>query len=52
MSLETLNFSMYSLMSMRTMLSSLSNRYSARDLVSWVFPTPVGPKKRKVPMGL
>ena len=42
---------MYSLISMRMRLSSLSNRYSARERASWVFPTPVGPKKRKVPMG-
>ena len=51
MSRETENFSMYSLMSIRTMLSSESNRYSARDRANCVFPTPVGPKNRKVPMG-
>ena len=34
MSLDTLNFSMYSLMSSLTILSSESNRYSASDLAS------------------
>ncbi len=42
---------MNSLMSMRTMCSAESNRYSARVLHSSVFPTPVGPRKRKEPSG-
>ena len=37
---------------MRTILSSESKRYSARRLASSVLPTPVGPKKRKEPIGL
>ena len=43
---------MYSLMSSLIMLSSESKRYSASDFASWVFPTPVGPKNMKVPIGL
>ncbi len=43
--------SMNSLMSMRTMAFSSSKRNSARALQSSVFPTPVGPRKRKLPMG-
>ena len=43
---------MYSVMSMRTMLRSSSKRHSARLLASSVLPTPVGPRKRKLPMGL
>ena len=31
---------------------SSSNRYSAKALASSVFPTPVGPRKRKDPIGL
>ena len=38
-------------MSILTRLSSESNRYSAIDFASWVFPTPVGPRKRNEPMG-
>ena len=49
---DTECFSIYSLISIRTMLFSSSNRLSARALASSVFPTPVGPKNRKEPMGL
>ena len=42
---------MYSLMSMRTMAVSSSKRNWARDLASSVLPTPVGPRKRKDPVG-
>ena len=42
---------MYSDISIRTTLFSLSNRLSARVLASSVFPTPVGPRKRKEPIG-
>ena len=49
---ETENFSIYSLMSMRTRFFSLSNRASASALASSVLPTPVGPRNRKEPMGL
>ena len=51
-SLDTENFSMYSLMSILTILSLESNKYSARHLASSVLPTPVGPKNRKDPIGL
>ena len=51
MSLDTECFSMYSDMSMRTMLDSSSNMNWAKDLASSVFPTPVGPRKIKLPMG-
>ena len=47
----TLNFSMYSAMSMRTSARSSSNRHSASALASSVLPTPVGPRKKKLPMG-
>ena len=47
----TLNFSMYSDMSMRTSAFSESNRHSASALASSVLPTPVGPRKKKLPMG-
>ena len=43
---------MYSLMSMRTMAFSSSNRFSASALASSVLPTPVGPRNRKLPSGL
>ena len=43
---------MYSDISIRTMAFSSSKRFWARDLASSVLPTPVGPKKRKEPMGL
>ena len=52
MSRDTENFSIYSLMSMRTRFFSLSNRASAKVLASSVLPTPVGPRNRKEPMGL
>ena len=42
---------MYSLMSMRTMRSSSSNRNSARARASSVLPTPVGPRNRNEPIG-
>jgi len=48
----TLNFSMYSDMSMRTMARSLSNKYSASAFASSVLPTPVGPRNMNDPMGL
>ena len=50
-SLETVCFSMYSDMSIRTMFCSSSKRYAARARASSVFPTPVGPRKMKLPMG-
>ena len=42
---------MYSLMSMRTMARSSSNRNSASARASSVLPTPVGPRNRNEPMG-
>ena len=42
---------MYSLMSMRTIACSSSNRNSASALAVSVFPTPVGPRKMKLPIG-
>ncbi len=51
MSRETACFSMYSLMSSRTMFSSLSNIDSASARASSVLPTPVGPRKMNEPMG-
>src|SRR2546429_2524912 len=42
---------MYSLMSMRIINFSWSKRNSARARASSVFPTPVGPRKMKEPMG-
>ncbi|CFP62729.1 Uncharacterised protein [Bordetella pertussis] len=42
---------MNSLMSMRIMCSSESNRKSARARVSSVLPTPVGPRNRNEPYG-
>ena len=42
---------MYSLMSMRTIADSSSNRKAASALVSSVLPTPVGPRKMNEPMG-
>ena len=44
-------FSMYSLMSRRTMACSESKRNSARARASSVLPTPVGPRKMKEPSG-
>ena len=51
MSLDTEYFSIYSLISIRTILFSSSNRLSASALASSVFPTPVGPKNKKEPIG-
>ena len=42
---------MNSLMSMRTIASSVSKRYPASALQSSVLPTPVGPRNRKLPIG-
>ena len=42
---------MYSLISMRTMAFSSSNRKSASALASSVLPTPVGPRNRNEPVG-
>src|SRR3546814_5537913 len=44
-------FSMYSDMSRRAIACSSSKRKRASALVSSVFPTPVGPRKRKEPIG-
>ena len=49
---ETEYFSMYSLISILTMLFSLSNKASARALASSVLPTPVGPRNINDPIGL
>ena len=49
---DTLYFSIYSLISMRTILLSSSNRLSASAFASSVLPTPVGPRNRKEPIGL
>ena len=51
MSRATACFSMYSLMSMRTMLFSSSKSACANAFASSVLPTPVGPRNRKLPMG-
>ena len=37
---------------MRIKFDSSSNRYSANAFANSVFPTPVGPKKIKLPIGL
>ena len=50
--LEIENFSMYSDISMRINASSESNKYFARTFANCVFPTPVGPRKKKEPIGL
>ena len=42
---------MYSLMSMRTIARSSSNRKSASERASSVLPTPVGPRNRNEPIG-
>jgi len=44
-------FSIYSLMSIRTIFVSSSNKYAAKLLASSVLPTPVGPKNKKEPIG-
>ena len=51
MSRATVCFSMYSLMSMRIIARSSSNRNSARARASSVLPTPVGPRKMNDPIG-
>src|SRR5919201_1468975 len=51
MSRATACFSMYSDMSMRTIACSESKRNSARARAVSVFPTPVGPRKMKEPIG-
>ena len=51
MSRLTVCRSWYSLISRRTMLSSLSNRALANVFASSVFPTPVGPRKMNEPIG-
>src|SRR5260370_18738584 len=48
---ETLCFSMYSDMSIRTIARSSSNRNSASARASSVLPTPVGPRKMKLASG-
>ena len=50
-SLETVCRSCNSDMSIRTMFSSSSKRNSASAFASSVFPTPVGPRNMKLPMG-
>src|ERR1700712_61272 len=47
----TAGFSPYTLMSMRTIARSSSNRKSASALASSVLPTPVGPRNRNEPVG-
>mmetsp|Transcript_242 Transcript_242/g.820 ORF Transcript_242/g.820 Transcript_242/m.820 type:complete len:275 (-) Transcript_242:1390-2214(-) len=42
---------MYSLISILTIASSLSNNHSARDFANCVFPTPVGPRKSRDAIG-
>ena len=51
MSLDTEYFSIYSLISIRTMFCSSSNSVAAKVFASSVLPTPVGPKNRNEPMG-
>jgi hypothetical protein len=48
---DTLCFSWYSDMSIRTIACSSSNMNSARARASSVLPTPVGPRKMKLPSG-
>ena len=50
--LETLCFSIYSDISTRIIASSLPNTASASALDTSVFPTPVGPRNKKEPIGL
>ena len=50
--LETLCFSIYSDISTRIIACSLPNTASASALESSVFPTPVGPRNKKEPIGL
>ena len=51
MSFETLWRSMYSDISSFTMALSLPKSVLARSFASWLLPTPVDPKKIKLPMG-
>ena len=51
MSRDTLNFSWYSLMSIRVIIVSSLNRYSARAFASSVLPTPVVPRKMNEAIG-
>ena len=51
-SLETLCFSINSLISKRIIAFSSSNKNFAKALADCVFPTPVGPKNKKLPIGL
>src|SRR4030095_6444275 len=48
---DTVCFSWYSDMSIRTIACSSSNRNSASARASSVLPTPVGPRKMKLPSG-
>ena len=48
---ETLCFSMYSDISMRTRASSVSKRLRAKAFANSVLPTPVGPRKIKLAVG-
>ena len=50
-SLDTENFSMYSDISIRTILDSSSNSCCANALATSVLPTPVGPRNMKEPNG-
>ena len=50
--LDTLYFSIYSLISILTILLSSSNKFCAKAFANSVLPTPVGPKNRKEPIGL
>ena len=50
--LDTEYFSIYSLISIRTIFVSSSNKFCASALASSVLPTPVGPKNRNEPIGL
>ena len=52
MSLLTLCFSWYSLMSIRVNAPSSLNKYWANAFANSVLPTPVVPKNKKLPMGL
>ena len=49
--LLTLWRSWYSLMSMRVIAFSSSNKYAAKVLANSVLPTPVVPKNKKLPIG-
>ncbi len=52
MSLDAACFSMYSLISRRIIDFSLSNKNLAKLFAVSVLPTPVGPKNKKLPIGL